>query len=163
MIADMSRTNKRIVISVYQMHSLQSPGKASHAAAPWEGINALDAAVQCYNNMSMLRQQMKPSCRMHAIISDGGQKPNIIPQKAQLKCYVRAPDNKERDAFKQKVIACAEGAAQATGRQIGHVLCTNRAKFYCFLFIATMCRSTIVHTIGIAMVSEHRFDLRLGL
>ena len=68
--------------------------------------------------MSMLRQQMKPSCRIHAIISDGGQKPNIIPQKSQLKCYVRAPDDSERDALKQKVIACAEGAAKATGRRI---------------------------------------------
>lgn len=41
-------------------------GKASHAAAyPWEGINALDAAVLAYNNISVLRQQLKPSWRVH--------------------------------------------------------------------------------------------------
>lgn len=41
-------------------------GKESHASAyPWEGINALDAAVLCYNNLSVLRQQMKPDWRVH--------------------------------------------------------------------------------------------------
>ena len=35
-------------------------GKASHAAAfPWEGVNALDAAVMAYQNISVLKQQMK--------------------------------------------------------------------------------------------------------
>ena len=41
-------------------------GKASHAAAyPWEGVNALDAAVLAYNSLSMLRQQLKPDWRLH--------------------------------------------------------------------------------------------------
>lgn len=44
-------------------------GKASHAAAyPWEGVNALDAAVLAYNNLSVLRQQMKPTWRVHGEI-----------------------------------------------------------------------------------------------
>lgn len=43
-------------------------GKASHAAAyPWEGVNALDAAVLAYNNLSVLRQQMKPTWRVHGM------------------------------------------------------------------------------------------------
>ncbi|XP_059971073.1 xaa-Arg dipeptidase isoform X2 [Mesoplodon densirostris] len=43
-------------------------GKASHAAAyPWEGLNALDAAVLAYNNLSVLRQQMKPTWRVHEL------------------------------------------------------------------------------------------------
>lgn len=41
-------------------------GKASHASAyPWEGVNALDAAVLAYNNVSVLRQQLKPEWRLH--------------------------------------------------------------------------------------------------
>lgn len=41
-------------------------GKASHASAyPWEGVNALDAAVLAYNNISVLRQQLKPEWRLH--------------------------------------------------------------------------------------------------
>ncbi|KAG7224186.1 hypothetical protein INR49_019921, partial [Caranx melampygus] len=46
--------------------SVKYHGKASHAAAyPWEGVNALDAAVLAYNNISVLRQQLKPEWRLH--------------------------------------------------------------------------------------------------
>lgn len=41
-------------------------GRASHASAyPWEGVNALDAAVVAYSNMSVLRQQLRPDWRVH--------------------------------------------------------------------------------------------------
>ena len=91
-------------------------GKAAHAAAfPWEGINALDAVVLAYNNVSVLRQQMKPTWRVHSIISNGGTKPNIIPEKASLYYYIRAPSVAEIKLLKEKVVACFEAAATATG------------------------------------------------
>eukprot|EP00794_Sanderia_malayensis_P015295 gene15295-16872_t len=91
-------------------------GKEAHAAgAPWLGINALDAAVQCYSNISMLRQQVLPTCRIHGIIKDGGVKPNIIPQRSELLYYARAPTDKLRDALKEKMENCAKAAAVATG------------------------------------------------
>lgn len=41
---------------------------SAHAAlSPWEGQNALDAAVLAYNAISMLRQQLKPTHRVHGI------------------------------------------------------------------------------------------------
>lgn len=44
-------------------------GHTAHAAAaPWEGINAQDAAVLAYNNISVLRQQIHPTYRVHGII-----------------------------------------------------------------------------------------------
>ena len=56
--------------------SVEYKGKAAHAAAfPWEGVNALDAAVLAYTNISLLRQQMKPTWRAHAIFTNGGTKP----------------------------------------------------------------------------------------
>ncbi|KAG1241700.1 hypothetical protein G6F65_023390 [Rhizopus arrhizus] len=49
-------------------------GKPSHASAsPWEGVNALDAIVQVWNNVSMLRQQLMPTDRVHGIVTNGGQ------------------------------------------------------------------------------------------
>lgn len=46
--------------------SVKYHGKASHASAyPWEGVNALDAAVLAYSNLSALRQQLKPEWRLH--------------------------------------------------------------------------------------------------
>ncbi len=67
-------------------------GRASHASAdPWEGVNALDAVIQTYNAISMLRQQVRPNCRIHGIITNGGAAANIIPEYASAIFYVRAP------------------------------------------------------------------------
>ncbi|XP_078368051.1 xaa-Arg dipeptidase-like [Oculina patagonica] len=94
-------------------------GHAAHAAAfPWEGINALDAAVMAYNNISVLRQQIKPTWSVHSIITEGGVKPNIIPDRAQLKYYMRAPTDEELAVLKKKVISCFEAAASATGCKV---------------------------------------------
>ena len=91
-------------------------GKAAHAAAfPWEGVNALDAAVMAYTSISVLRQQMKPSWRVHGVITNGGAKPNIIPEKSSLSYYIRAPNRSEVDQLVTKVKACFEAAAKATG------------------------------------------------
>src|SRR5436190_1155173 len=57
---------------------LEFTGKAAHASAdPWEGVNALDAAVQTYTNVAMLRQQVRPDARIHGIITHGGAAPEI--------------------------------------------------------------------------------------
>ncbi|XP_047413459.1 xaa-Arg dipeptidase isoform X2 [Sciurus carolinensis] len=91
-------------------------GKASHAAAyPWEGVNALDAAVLAYNNLSVLRQQTKPSWRVHGIIKNGGVKPNIIPSYSELIYYFRAPSMKELQVLTKKAEDCFRAAAVATG------------------------------------------------
>ena len=91
-------------------------GKAAHAASfPWEGVNALDAAVMAYTSISVLRQQMKPSWRVHGVITNGGVKPNIIPEKSSMFYYIRAPTTKEVLLLRKKVEACFEAAARATG------------------------------------------------
>src|SRR6266699_1436389 len=47
-------------------------GTAAHASAdPWEGVNALDAVIQTFNNVSMLRQQIRPESRIHGIVTNG--------------------------------------------------------------------------------------------
>ena len=94
-------------------------GKAAHAAAfPWEGVNALDAAVMAYTSISVLRQQMKPDHSIHGIITNGGTKPNIIPEKASMEYFIRAPTKSEVYALTKKVRACFEAAASATGCQV---------------------------------------------
>ena len=91
-------------------------GKAAHASAdPWEGVNALDAVIQTFNNVSMLRQQIRPESRIHGIITSGGAAANIIPEFAAATFYVRAADVDDMWALQKRVIACAEGAAKATG------------------------------------------------
>ena len=90
-------------------------GKAAHAAAfPWEGVNALDAAVMAYTSVSVLRQQMKPTWRVHGVITNGGAKPNIIPEKAVIEYYIRAPNKTELAVLREKMESCFEAAAKAT-------------------------------------------------
>jgi amidohydrolase len=91
-------------------------GKAAHASAdPWEGVNALDAVIQTFNSVSMLRQQVRPAARIHGIVTQGGAAPNIIPETAACTFYVRAPTLEYMWALHARVVACAEGAARATG------------------------------------------------
>jgi amidohydrolase len=94
-------------------------GKASHAAAsPERGINALDAVVLAYNGVSALRQQVRPDARIHGIITHGGQAPNIIPEYAAARFYVRALDLPYLEELIRRVIACFEAAAQAAGCRV---------------------------------------------
>jgi amidohydrolase len=91
-------------------------GKAAHAAAnPDLGINALDAVILLFNSINALRQQTKDHARIHGIISQGGQAPNIIPDYAVAQFYVRSATRAYTDELARKVTACAEAAAIATG------------------------------------------------
>ena len=91
-------------------------GKASHASgSPEKGINALDAVIQTFNGLNALRQHIKDGARIHGIITDGGAKPNIVPEFASAVFYVRAPESDYRDELLEKLRRCAEGAALATG------------------------------------------------
>jgi amidohydrolase len=91
-------------------------GKESHAAfAPQLAINALDAAVQAYVNVSTLRQAMYPTDKVHGVIDYGGGAPNVIPAYTKMSWYVRAATKDRLDELYAKVEACFAGAAQATG------------------------------------------------
>lgn len=91
-------------------------GKPAHASgSPEKGINALDAVIQTFNGINALRQHIKDGARIHGIITNGGAKPNIVPEHAAAAFYVRALENSYRDELLEKLRRCAEGAALATG------------------------------------------------
>jgi len=94
-------------------------GKTAHAAgAPHDGINALDAAIQTFNGFNALRQHVKPDVRIHGIIAEGGVAPNIVPDKAVIRMYVRAAQSDYLAEVVEKVKNCARGAALATGATV---------------------------------------------
>ena len=91
-------------------------GRAAHAAgAPEDGINALDAVVMMYNAVSAMRQQVRSDVRIHGIILSGGAAANIIPDYAAIRYRTRADDSEYLAEIVERVVACAEGAAKATG------------------------------------------------
>ncbi|MGH0028545.1 MAG: amidohydrolase [Myxococcota bacterium] len=94
-------------------------GKAAHAAAyPEEGVNALDAVIQLFVSIGLLRQQLSRGARVHGIVSDGGKAPNIIPERAAARFWVRALEDAVLEDTVRRVRACAEGAAAATGTRL---------------------------------------------
>jgi amidohydrolase len=92
-------------------------GRAAHAsAAPYEGVNALDAVTLTQTAVGLLRQQLRPDSRVHGVVTDGGQAPNIVPARAAMRIFVRSPDQPYLDdRLVPAVEACARGAALATG------------------------------------------------
>ncbi len=91
-------------------------GRSAHAAAaPQEGRNALDAAVLAYNNIAALRQHILPEERLHGIFTDGGEKPNIVPARAEMLWYVRSPNMKSLRPLGDRVIECFKAGAMAAG------------------------------------------------
>jgi amidohydrolase len=94
-------------------------GKAAHAAGnPWDGINALDGVLQTYNAINALRQHLKEDIRIHGIVTHGGDAPNIVPEHAVARFFVRSEDNKRLGETVVKVENCARGAALATGAEL---------------------------------------------
>jgi amidohydrolase len=94
-------------------------GRAVHAAAyPEEGVNALDAVIATFVSVGLLRQQLPSRVRVHGIVSDGGQAPNVIPERAAARFWVRSLDDAELEDAAQRVLRCAEGAAAATGTRL---------------------------------------------
>ena len=90
-------------------------GKAAHAsAAPWDGINALNAAQLMFHGTDCLRQHVTPDVRIHGVIRNGGEAPNIVPEEASAEFYVRALDLDYMMDVVRKVDDCAAGGALAT-------------------------------------------------
>ncbi|KAG9522416.1 hypothetical protein KCU93_g7071, partial [Aureobasidium melanogenum] len=105
--------------SAFSAFKVEYFGKEAHAAAaPWEGINALDALITAYTAISCLRQQTQPGDIVQGCITHGGVKPNIIHAYAAGDFVVRSSTKDRLDALKKRVDACFEGAATATGAKL---------------------------------------------
>nr|UWK21932.1 peptidase m20 domain-containing protein [Trichoderma taxi] len=103
----------------YLQFKVEYFGREAHAAAnPWLGINALDALVAGYNNVSALRQQIMPEDRVQGFITDGGVAPNIIHAYAAGIFVVRSDTQKRLDELKEKVYDCFKAGALATGAKV---------------------------------------------
>lgn len=91
-------------------------GVSAHAAsAPFMGRNALDAVTVAQVGMGLLRQHMLPSDRMHAVVTDGGLVPNVVPERAEMSVIVRSLDSATLRDLVARVEDVFRGAALATG------------------------------------------------
>jgi amidohydrolase len=94
-------------------------GLAAHASAmPFMGRNALDAVVNAYQGMAQLRQHMLPTDRVHGIITDGGQKPNIVPERAAASFYLRSAEPETLAQLAERALEIFTAAAAATRTEL---------------------------------------------
>lgn len=94
-------------------------GQTAHAAAnPHEGINALDAMIIMFTSVGLLRQQIRSDARIHGVITNGGAAPNVIPDYTTCRFRVRAVDPAYARELVERVVACAEAGAKATGARM---------------------------------------------
>jgi amidohydrolase len=94
-------------------------GKPAHAAAqPDRGVNALEALILAFNSINSLRQHVKGEARIHGIITDGGDAPNIVPAHSAASFLIRALDTAYLGELKEKVLNCFQGASLASGAEL---------------------------------------------
>jgi amidohydrolase len=106
-------------VLAFSLIEVEYRGRAAHASAfPHRGINALDALVTAYNAIAQLRQHIRATERIHGIITDGGQAPNIVPERAAGAFCIRAATVPQLARLKERVFACFRAGAQATGAQL---------------------------------------------
>ncbi|ORX71622.1 amidohydrolase-like protein [Linderina pennispora] len=105
----------------WHSHAIQSLnieyfGKSSHSAlAPWMGVNAGSAAVIAMNALGVMREQLHPTWRVHAIIESGGKANNVVPDYAKISCGFRAFTGAELETLRGMMLKVFEAGAIATG------------------------------------------------
>ncbi len=93
-------------------------GKTAHSAgAPWVGRSALDAVEIMDVATNYLREHLPLSQRMHYVILEGGEAPNVVPDKASVWYYVRNTDERLEDMYR-RVVDCAKAGALAAGVEL---------------------------------------------
>ena len=94
-------------------------GKAAHAgAAPWLGRSAIHAAELCAHGINLMREHVEPTARIHYVLEKGGEAPNVVPDYARIRLYVRDIDRAHVEASTAWIKQIAEGAALATQTRV---------------------------------------------
>lgn len=107
---------KIIAASMFEVEYI---GKESHASAfPELGINAADALTVAQTAIGLLRQHIRPTDRIHGIVTHGGDAPNIVPARTRAKYIIRSETINELGHLRGKVHRCFEAGALATGSSL---------------------------------------------
>jgi amidohydrolase len=106
-------TGACLAVSHFDVHFT---GKEAHAsAAPWEGVNALDAMTVSQVALALLRQQLPPGDQVHGVITQGGGAANVIPAAITGRFMARSRTIEGLEVLESRVRACFEAGALASG------------------------------------------------
>ena len=104
---------------VIQMVDFSFYGKASHASAAEEkGRSALDGVEGFDYLVNLMREHIPSDARVHYVISNGGDAPNVVPAFAKVSYYIRSPKRKDLADLIDRIQKAAQGAALGTGTTV---------------------------------------------
>jgi aminobenzoyl-glutamate utilization protein B len=97
-------------------------GLAAHASAsPHEGRSALKAVELMEAGVNGMREHIKEDARIHAVITNGGGQPNVVPPEAEIWYYIRANSHTDVEQYFNWVKDIARGAALMTQTKLSAV------------------------------------------
>jgi len=113
--ADRTRADMRSGQALVDM-VVEFNGRTAHAAYdPWNGRSAVDALELFTHGVNMMREHVKPTVRMHYVIQEGGDVPNVVPDHAKLWLWARDFERKGVDDVLARLRQVAQGAALMAG------------------------------------------------
>ena len=105
----------QVWLGVRRMRAVFTGVPAHAASQPFMGRNALDAATLALSGIGLLRQQILPWDRVHAVVVDGGAVANIIPERAELSLMARSKYPETLKDLVGRVEDVLRGAALMSG------------------------------------------------
>lgn len=103
-----------LVSATFRFH-----GETAHAGvAPWRGRDALDGVVLMDMGLAQYREHMTPTMRMHRVITEGGDQPNVVPRRASVWWYFRDSTADGAGKLFEQAKRIAEGAALMSNTKV---------------------------------------------
>ena len=94
-------------------------GETAHAGvAPWRGRDALDGVVLMDMGLAQYREHITPTMRMHRVITEGGDQPNVVPRRASVWWYFRDSTAEGAGKLFEQAKRIAEGAALMSNTKV---------------------------------------------
>lgn len=94
-------------------------GKSAHAAGnPWKGRSALDGVEALDYMVNLLREHVPTSSRIHYVIANGGEAPNVVPEYARVSYYIRSPKRETLAKIQEWIFNAADAAALGTQTRV---------------------------------------------
>jgi len=89
-------------------------GKTAHSgSSPWMGRSAADAVELMHAGTERMREHLPVTQRTHWVTLEGGEAPNVVPDRASTWYFIRDVDENVESNFKW-ALDCAKGAALMT-------------------------------------------------
>ncbi|HSW31967.1 MAG TPA: amidohydrolase [Longimicrobiales bacterium] len=105
-------------------------GQAAHSAAdPWNGRSALDAVELMNDGVNLMREHVRPTARIHYVIPNAGEAPNVVPEYAKAWYYVRDTARASVESYYAWIQDIAKGAALATRTETTVTLITGAHEY----------------------------------